>query len=186
MATKQQQPAGTPGEYGRVQRDLSSMPPGELVCQVKNHQAEDVIVLSKVLISVVGKEEAGKLISKARYDIYHKAGKKVAERLGNPKDLDSYLEEYFLKSPRPEAPVWIAPGEFIYRTKNKAVRRTSNYCFKAEAFKRFADKEMLEFLGKYYCVHDIAWAEGFNPNMKIKLTKSFLFGDPYCEFTVEV
>ena len=83
-------------------------------------------------------------------------------------------------------PVWVAPGEFICRTKNKAVRRTSNYCFKAEAFKRFADKEMLEFLAENYCVHDIAWANGFNPDMKFEMTKNFLLGDEYCEFTMEV
>ena len=47
-------------------------------------------------------------------------------------------------------------------------------------------QEMLEFLAENYCVHDIAWANGFNPDMKFEMTKNFLLGDEYCEFTMEV
>jgi len=176
---------GIAGEYGRVQRDLSSVPAGELVTLVKNHHARDVIMFVKLLISLVGKEEAGKLIKKARYEGAYEEGRKAAEKMGNPKDLDSYAEAYFLKAPRP-VPVWVAQGDFVYRTRNKAVRQTSNYCFEAEAFKRFANKEMLEFLAENYCVHDQAWANGFNPDMKFEMTKNFLRGDNCCEFTFEL
>ncbi|GAI19374.1 unnamed protein product, partial [marine sediment metagenome] len=134
-------------------------------------------------ISLVGEEEAGKLIKKARYDDYYERGRALAEKLGNPKDLDSYVENVFIKS---KSPVWVAPGYFAYRTKNKAVYRTSNWCFKAESLKKFVDKEMLEFLAEYYCVHDGALANGFNPDMKWEMTKNFLRGDDCCEFTFEV
>jgi len=176
---------GIAGEYGRVQRDLSSVPPAEIVTVAKNQHAKDIILLAQSLISAFGKDEAAKLIKNARYEIAYKEGRKAAEKLGNPKDLDSYAEEYFLKSPRP-VPVWVAQGEFLYRTRTKAIRQTSNYCFEAEAFKRFADKEMLEFLAENYCIHDGAWARGFNPDIKFKMTKHFLRGDDCCEFTFEL
>jgi hypothetical protein len=170
--------------YGRTKPELAATPQAELVEQVKNGQARDIVLMAKILISEVGKEKAGQLIRKARYDLYYQKGQEAATKVGNPKDLDSYIGEYILKTPSP-LPVWVPEGFFPYRTPNKAIFRTSYYCFEAEAFKRFADKEMLEFLAANYCVHDIAWAQGFNPKITYTMTKSFLLGDKYCEFVME-
>jgi hypothetical protein len=115
--------------------------------------------------------------------------------MGMPKDIDSYIEAHWVPKPRAtieeylktnKAPFWSAPGHFTYRTKTKAVHRTSNWCFVWEAFKKVADAEMIAFLAKYYCVHDAAFAKGFNPSMKFEMTKNFFRGDDFCEYTFEI
>jgi hypothetical protein len=182
--------------YGKTRLEISSVPTGKAIELCYDYYVKDIILFANVLISEFGKEKAGKIISEARHKGPFEEGKKTAAKLGNPKNIDSYIDNYFLR-PTPErieeywakstkAPFWVAPTHFAYRTNNKAVVRTSDYCFKAMAIKRFADEEMCKFLGDYYCIHDVAWANGFNPEMKYKITKNFLWGDDCCEFTFEV
>lgn len=172
--------------YGRKTPEMATVPQGELVRMCKFSQARDIVLFSQVLVSEVGREKAAELVRKVRYDYYYKLGRAAAEKLDNPEDLDSLLNAYFLKTPSP-MPVWVPCGQFTYRAENKAIYRSSNYCFEAEAFKRQeVDEDMLEFLARNYCIHDLAWAEGFNPKIKFEIPKHFLLGDNCCEFALEI
>ena len=51
--------------------------------------------------------------------------------------------------------------------------------------KKIADEEVQEFLADCFCVHDRAWTNGFNPEIKFEQTKSFLKGHDCCEFVFE-
>jgi len=182
--------------YGKTRLEISSVPTGKAIELVYDYWVRDIIVFANTLIDTFGEEKAGETIRKARYKEPYEEGKRAAEKLGHPKDIDAYIDNYFMrKAPSSmeeyfasstKAPFWVAPGQFPYRTECKAVFRTSGYCFKAEAIKRFADKEIRRFLGDYYCVHDAAWANGFNPDMRIEMTKNFLWDDACCEWTFEI
>lgn len=163
----------------------------ELVATSQDTRVRDILLVTKTLVSQVGKEEARKLIGKAQYDIYYKLGREAAERLGNPQDLDSYIEEYWVKflDRRPLVP----PTAFVERTKNRAVCRTTS-CVLYDAWRKIAgDPNMRARYGKDTfeaakgrCDHDLAWANGFNSNIKLERTNFFLDGDDCCEFVVEL
>lgn len=60
-------------------------------------RANDIILLIKVIVSLVGKEKAIELITKARWDWYRRAGAERAKQLGNPKDLDAYVKDTLIE-----------------------------------------------------------------------------------------
>jgi len=171
-------------KYGRVKLPLEAYSREELLEMAFGGMmgAESLVMFSKLLISAVGKEQAKKLIEKARYDLVYPRGRASAQKLGNPKDLNSLIENYLVKSPP-----WVGlrPLSISYRTEKKAVLRDEKFCFVAEAIKKVADREMQEFLGECFCVHDLAWTNGFNPGIKFEQTKSLLKGDDCCEFVFE-
>ena len=138
-----------------------------------------LVMLTKLLIDAVGKRKAGKLITKARYAPVYAEARALAESMGNPQDLDSLVETFRIKSPP-----WVTLVEFVYRTPNKAIIRSCNHCWEADAVKKLADKEMQLFLAKHWCVHDEAWVKGFNPKVEFEQPKHFLRGDDHCEFTL--
>jgi len=172
-------------KYGRVKPPLEDFSREEIVEMAFDSLigTPSLVMFAELLIDAVGKEEAGKLVEKARYDREYAIGKATAEKLGNPQDLNSLLEAFTLK-----VPPWVGlgPSNFIYRTEKKAVRKTSSFCFEAQAIKKAADREMQEWFARYFCIHDGAWAIGFNPKLKFKQTKNFLRGDDCCEFVFEL
>jgi predicted hydrocarbon binding protein len=172
-------------KYGRKKPRLEDFSREELLEMAFGGMmgAESLVMAFGLLISAIGKEEAKKLIKKARHNLVYRIGRSAGEKLENPKDLDSLLENFLMKSPP-----WVGlrPLVFSYRTEKKAVLRNEKFCFIAEAIKKHADKEMQEFFADCFCVHDQAWTNGFNPEIKFQQTKSFLKGDDCCEFVFEM
>jgi hypothetical protein len=138
-----------------------------------------LIMLTQQLIKAVGKEKAAKMIKESRYAPVYAEARALAESMGNPQDLDTLLETFRLKSPP-----WVTLVEFVYRTPNKAIIRSSHHCWEASAIQKTADKELQLFIAENWCVHDQAWVEGFNPKVKFDQPKHFLRGDDHCEFVL--
>jgi hypothetical protein len=150
----------------------------------------DILLLLKVLISRFGEEEAKRLFSEARHNLYYQSGREKAEQLGNPQDMDSFIEAYLdsiNKNPLAD------PVEVVERTKSRAVWKESR-CTVAEAWTKIAqDPALVAKYGadaieaaKAHCVHDIAWATGFNPKIRIEMTKFLLAGDDCCQWVAEL
>jgi len=146
-------------------------------------RARSIFILVKVIISLVGKEKAKELIEEAQYSNFYKRGKEAAEKVGNPTDVDSFLE---LKGGGLLGNLpFLTPPEIVEKTKNRLVT-TCTRCLEAESLLKVGagDPETLE-VAKYCCPHDTAWANGFFPNMKFQRTKFLLDGDDCCEFVAE-
>jgi len=166
-----------------VEGQLRKADPVQVVEELSSSRAKTMLLFTRILIDQVGKEKAKELIRKARYDAWYEMGRKAAEALGNPKDIDSYINEYVYKFMSPGKKPYVPPQQLERVSDKKAIFRT-RYCFLAKELLKERDKETLEVV-KAYCCHDIAWANGFNPEMKFELTKFFLDGDDCCEFTFE-
>jgi hypothetical protein len=170
-------------KWGQVKPSLDMFTQGE-ICTMTQEDIMSVpatIMLSKLLIEALGKEEAGKRMYKLRYDEFHHVGRMSAKSAGFPQDLDTACEISRLK-----APPWVQGSQYLYKTPRKVVIRAGKHCFVGEAVKKHADKEMQEFLAEYLCIHDRAWWEGFNPNFKFSHTKHLLKGAAACEFCIEL
>jgi len=163
---------------------LDSVSAEALVESLLASRARDLYKLVKVLISQVGKEKAKKLIEEAQYAASYKSGREAAEKAGNPKDIDGYIEANTINL-LSKIPAACIP-EIVEKTKNRYIFRCRK-CYQADSVLRVAtgDPETLEVL-KYCCPHDTAWAHGFNPDMKFERTKFLLDGDDCCEFVAEV
>ncbi|MBI4186525.1 MAG: L-2-amino-thiazoline-4-carboxylic acid hydrolase [Chloroflexi bacterium] len=154
----------------------------ELIERLLDIRARDIITLTKLLVSQVGKEKAKELIRKARWASWSAMGKKAAEREGHPEDLDGYIEAYFVKELG--GMPWVPPTVWDERTEHRAVTTYRAPCI-GRSIAKFADEEMKE-LGIAYCVQDLAWAKGFNPDIKMKMTKTYCAGDDCCQFVIEL
>lgn len=170
-------------EMQAVEEQLRKADPVQVVEELSASRAKTLLLFTRILIDQVGKEKATELIRKARYDAWYEMGQKAAEALANPRDIDSYINEYIYKFMAPGKKAYVPPQELERVSDQKAVFRT-RCCFLAEALLKYGDKETLEVV-KAYCCHDIAWANGFNPKMKFEMTKFFLDGDDCCEFAFE-
>jgi len=146
-------------------------------------RVEDIVMFSKILLEQLGKEKAIELIKKARWGLRYDQGKEAAAKLGNPKDLDTFIEEYFIK--KMDGLPFVPPIELRERTKNRVIAGAP-VCFLSEAIlKRNLDKDLLDVV-KAYCIHDEAWAAGWNPDMKVEKVKFLMDGDDSCDFLCEV
>jgi hypothetical protein len=165
------------------------MPLKDLVMKALQWGWLDIFLFSRVLIDKFGKEEASRLIEKARVDYNYKRGRAEAEKLGNPQGVDAYMEKMLEKQ---NLQPLGADVKITERTKNKVVFNTSP-CIIAEAYKALAaDPRVVEMFGgdaievaKAHCTHDRGWANGFDPKMKFQMTKFLLDGDDLCEFVAE-
>jgi len=145
-------------------------------------RAEDLCIYSKILLEQLGKEKAIGLVKKARWDARYEMGRKTAEDLGHPKDMETFVEAY---DKRLDSIFYIPPVENRLIAKNKAIMKFS-MCFLGEAIlRRKPDKDLLDVL-KAYCNHDEGWAGGWNPDMKCEKIKYILDGDDSCDFLFEV
>jgi hypothetical protein len=149
-------------------------------------RARDIIQLIRVLVSQVGKDKAKELIKKARWEDWFQRGKATAEKLGHPQDLDSYLKEYF-GTQMANLPFLakVDPSKFEEKTKTRAVCTSRDYCI-GRAIAKLGDEMIREICKEAYCIHDIAWAEGFNPKINTKISKIFYNGDDCCQFVWEM
>lgn len=158
----------------------------EVMASASRARAGDLIMLAKLLVSAVGKEKAIELIKKARQDRYYKAGVERAKALGNPNDLDTYLQDTFIECSA--MPPWVQQGEVLQKTDRMVVVRTPN-CGIARAIKDNpgADPETIDVIHRGYCQHDETFASGFNPKLKLVNTRNAV-ADPEdnCEFRIEL
>ena len=166
-----------------LEEKLASVTRMELMQHAFASLAETVIIYSKILLEHLGKEKAVDVVKKARWDARYGRGRKTAEESGNPKDIDYFLESYFVKAMG--LLPFVPPAEIRERTKDKAVVGVSQ-CFFAEAVrKHHLDRDVLDVV-KAYCNHDEGWAAGWNPDMKFEKVKFLLNGDDACDFLCEV
>lgn len=147
--------------------------------------ARYIVELVRILASQVGKQKTIELIKAFRYEPHVIRGRESAEKLGKPRDLSTFLEEYFTKA-MAAIPV-VEPVKFTERRENRAVCYVDWYC-PGKALARFVgeDKELQEIFKEAWCRHDVAFCEGFNPDIKMSITKIFYDGDDRCEFTMEL
>jgi hypothetical protein len=161
---------------------FENMSKEELFHRMMELKVKDIIMLMNLLISEVGKEKTKELIKNIKWESRYIQGREAAEKLGNPQDLDSYIEEYwgnFMSSVVP----WV-PVEWTERTKDRAVCRCTNNCT-GQTIAKLGDKDICEIGKEAYCIHDIAWAAGFNPDIKVHISKIYYDGDDCCEFVME-
>lgn len=171
-----------PSGYPKLDK-LSVYQAVEAVSQVR---ANDIVLFTKLIVSLVGKEKAIDLIKQARYACYHKAGVERAKELGNPKDLVTYLQDTLIETN--SMPPFVHRGEELYKTGKTAKVRTPG-CFIARAIKAHpdADADTIDVIRRGYCTHDHAFGRGFNPEVNVSNPRSALV-DPenICEFEVEL
>jgi hypothetical protein len=160
------------------------------VMQAQKQVARANMLSAKALLdSGLSVEEAKKIVEKTSLDFNYAIGRKRAEELGNPKDIDTYFEEYVGKMMQ-NIP-WVDPCQVIERTEKRAVWGV-NKCLYAEFIhemkREFPDTltdEVYDVI-KSRCMHDEGWSLGFIPEMKYKRVQFILDGDPGCFFDVEV
>ena len=140
---------------------------------------------AKTLLKAVGVEEAVKLTEETSYEFNYMMGRKRAEALGNPKDLDSMLYAYI--GELLDAIPWVPNAEFIERSEKKIVWGNTK-CMYADYINEWRT-EVPEFLtDDVYkvmcarCSHDHGWANGFNPDIEFKRVQFKLDGDKGCFF----
>ncbi len=163
--------------------------PEDLVAEWHWTLALYIILYCKMLVSAVGTEKAKETSEKVIHDFWYKVGKTAAQKLGDPRDLDSFLEEYLVKM-MGDLPV-VPPIEIVERTKNKCIFGVKR-CLRLDAVKRIieefpelAEPETMEVV-KAFCAHDEGWAKGFNPEMRFERIKFLFDGDDGCFFECEV
>ena len=136
------------------------------------------IQCAKSLLSVVSKEKAKKAVAKTTYDDAYLNGRAYAEKRGNPKDLDSYLEcKCFGELGRFP---FIPPIEILEKTKTRIVYGMQ-ICPWADSVRELAgkfpdriDQDVLEVVTSRCETLDSGYANGFNPDMKFKRTQYML------------
>ena len=144
---------------------------------------EAIIIYSKILLEHLGKEKAIDLVKRARWDARYGRGREAAEKLGNPKDIDTFIEAYFVRAM--DGLPFVPPAEIRRCEKDRVVAGVSK-CFLAEAVQKHnLDRNILDVV-KAYCNHDEGWAAGWNPDMKFEKVKFLLNGDDSCDFLCEV
>lgn len=154
----------------------------EIIQRMLDSRVSEVIMFMKLLISQVGKEKTKELIRNAKWESRYQQGKEAAENLGNPKDLESYIDAYWGDFMGNKIS-WV-PLTWVEKTKDRAICRCTVNCT-GEALAKSGDKDICEIGKEAYCIHDIAWAAGFNPDIKVDITKIFYDGDDCCEFVME-
>jgi hypothetical protein len=140
---------------------------------------------AKTLLKAVDVEEAIRLTDETSYEFNYMMGRKRAEELGNPKDLDSMLYAYIAEMLN--AIPWVPHAEILERSEKRIVWGNSK-CMYADYIDQWR-KEVPEFLtDDVYrvmcarCSHDHGWANGFNPDVQFKRVQFKLDGDPGCFF----
>ena len=144
---------------------------------------------AKAMLALADLETVKKTVSQVIYDFNEMLGREAAEKLGNPTDLDSYIQVGMVELMDTIPPV--PPLEVIERTEKRCLFGCQR-CQYAESIWKwkdilgdYLDDDTLEVL-KARCSHDLGWAKGFNPKMKMKRTEFLLDGDPGCYFEIEV
>ena len=149
-------------------------------------RADDIVVFTKLIVLLVGKDKAIELIKEARSYRFNKAGAERARVLGNPKDLDTFVRDYLIETN--SMPPFVHRGEILEKTE-KMVKVRFPGCFIARAIKAHpeADAETIDVICRGYCQHDHAYARAFNPRINLTILRNAIT-DPEnnCDFQVEI
>jgi hypothetical protein len=143
------------------------------------------ILSAKAMLALADLETVKKTVSQVIYDFNYMLGKKRAEELGNPTDLDSYVSEYVVNVMDSIPPV--PPIEILERTKDRCLWGCTRCQYKdgiefwRAAYPDYVDDAVFEVL-KSRCTHDHGWTIGFNPNIQYERVKFLLDGDDGCFF----
>jgi hypothetical protein len=134
-------------------------------------------------------EQAKEVVRKTHFEFNYAIGRKRAEELGNPKDIDTFLEEYVGRMMR--SIPWVDPCQVLEKTE-KRVLWGGETCMYADMIQElrqdFPDTltdDVYEIM-KCRCVHDEGWALGFIPVMKYSQPEFILDGDARCLYDCEV
>jgi len=163
-----------------LEEKIEKLPKTELVQCSYKLRAEDIVMYSKILLEQLGKEKAIELVKKARWDARYGIGREAAEKLGNPKDVDTFHNErvkFMEKIP------FVPRSEIVQETKNRVISRTTK-CFLSDAIHNLKLDAGLMDVVKAYCNHEEGLAGGWG--MKCTKQKFFLNGDNCCEFMWEI
>lgn len=155
----------------------------ELVEKMIDARAADIVTFIKILVSQVGKNKAIELIKGTRWEAWSRKGMEAAREAGNPQDMSSYIDAYWVKAMK--SIPWVPPAEWDEKTESRAVTTVRSYCI-GRAIAKLGDEMIKEIGEKAYCIHDIAWANGFNPNIKGTITRTFYDGDDCCQLVLEI
>jgi hypothetical protein len=134
----------------------------------------------------VGKDKAKELIKEARWEDWYQRGKEAGEKLGFPSDLESYFNAYFgTEMPKLPFLARVDLSKCDEKTENRIVLSSRDFCI-GRAIAKLGDQEIKEIGKEAYCIHDIAWAKGFNSKIACRITKIFYDGDDCCQFVWEI
>ena len=149
-------------------------------------RARDIIQLIRLLVSQVGKEKAKELIRKSRWEDHYNRGKEAAEEHGMAQDLEGYFNIYF-GNEMPKLPFLSGKdlSKCDEKTENRIVLTVKDFCI-GRAIAELGDDEIREIGKEAYCIHDIAWAKGFNPKINCTITKIYYDGHDRCQFLWEM
>ncbi len=130
---------------------------------------EIVMDVTKVMEQELGKEKSIRLLKKYSSDRLFLRGKSQAEEYGS-NYLNSYVEQF--------------RGGYEY-TLTKEVVKDTDRCFKLNVTEyiwasTFRERNMGDYGYAIVCWADYAWAEGFNPKIKLIRDKTLMQGDSCC------
>ena len=147
------------------------------------------ILSAKTMLALADLETVKKTVAQVIYDFNYVLGKKRAEELSKPTDLDSYVSEYVVNIMGSIAPV--PPIEILERTKDRCLWGCRRCQYKdaidrwREAYPEYVDDDVFEVL-KSRCSHDHGWTIGFNPRIRYERVKFLLDGDDGCFFDCQL
>jgi hypothetical protein len=132
---------------------------------------ETFVHVAKVIIDRYG-DEGRKLIKQGRFNAGLIDGKKMA-KIAEERKLEKNAETFILLMK--EFYPWGTIN--MIKSSKELVVIHDDKCLPYETFKELNALDLAEL----YCVYDHGLAEGFNPALKLKITKYMPKGDPYCE-----
>ena len=165
---------------------LEILNPVQVMDEASKTRANDIVIFTRLLVSLVGKEKAINLIKNARWRCYYQAGTERARVLGRPEDLETFIQDYFIETNA--MPPFVHQGLILEKTARKAKIRFPG-CFIARAIKVHpeADEETKYVICRGYCQHDQAFSQGFNSKITTtNLCNAILDPDNNCDFLIEI
>ncbi|MFX0168592.1 MAG: L-2-amino-thiazoline-4-carboxylic acid hydrolase [Candidatus Hodarchaeota archaeon] len=122
---------------------------------------------AKTLLSELGEKEGKDLILKAVTSYGAERGQAIREAVEQA-GLELTVENYYEFSDLPSLG-W------------EATEEGTIYCCYAEPWIQRGEEE----LGQLYCEVDVAKLNAYNPDLKVKRTKTLLEGDSFCQYIIE-
>jgi hypothetical protein len=172
------EPAGYP--------KLAILDPFQVMEEASRTRANDIVIFTRLIISITGKEKAIELIREARWSSYYQAGKERAQFLGYPADLESFIQDYFIQTN--SMPPFVHSGVILEKTASTVKLRFPG-CFISKAIKAHpeADKDTKDVICRGYCQHDQAFSQGFNSKIiTTNVRNAIVDPDNNCDFLVEI
>jgi hypothetical protein len=172
------EPAGYP--------KLAILDPFQVMEEASRTRANDIVIFTRLIISITDKEKAIELIREARWRSYYQAGKERARVLGYPADLETFIQDYFIETNA--MPPFVHRGVILEKTAKTAKIRFPG-CFISRAIKVHpeANEETKDVICRGYCQHDQAFSQGFNSKITAtNIRNAILDPDNNCDFQVKI